>query len=264
MATEFNGIVYFPTKAAFFEGAVSESLEAKYGIKGPYLVIKILCKIYKEGYYIEWDEEQCEIFAYKLGREYTKEEVGSIINILIEKGFFDKESYEKYRILTSVDIQRVWLEATSRRKRDLTKLPYLLEEVKCKEEEIKCKQKESTNSENANIFPVQMELSPENADIFRQSKVKESKVEERKKKEEENSALPPPPEYALNKKTHNYEGLLLTLERIKVTDVGDVKAILRMSNYGEIGNPVWKVLAQTSWAKIGMPGKYLIKVLRSG
>ncbi len=264
MATEFNGIVYFPTKAAFFEGAVSESLEAKYGIKGPYLVIKILCKIYKEGYYIEWDEEQCEIFAYKLGREYTKEEVGSIINILIEKGFFDKESYEKYRILTSVDIQRVWLEATSRRKRDLTKLPYLLEEVKCKEEEIKCKQKESTNSENANIFPVQMELSPENADIFRQSKVKESKVEEKKKKEEENSALPPPPEYALNKKTHNYEGLLLTLERIKVTDVGDVKAILRMSNYGEIGNPVWKVLAQTSWAKIGMPGKYLIKVLRSG
>ncbi|WP_289292706.1 Lin1244/Lin1753 domain-containing protein, partial [Bacteroides sp. 41_26] len=69
MATEFNGIVYFPTKAAFFEGAVSESLEAKYGIKGPYLVIKILCKIYKEGYYIQWDEEQCEIFAYKLGRE---------------------------------------------------------------------------------------------------------------------------------------------------------------------------------------------------
>ena len=263
MATEFNGIVYFPTKAAFFEGAVSESLEAKYGIKGPYLVIKILCKIYKEGYYIEWDEEQCEIFAYKLGREYTKEEVGSIINILIEKGFFDKESYEKYRILTSVDIQRVWLEATSRRKRDLAKLPYLLEEVKCKEEEIKCKQKESTNSENANIFPVQMELSPENADIFRQSKVKESKVEEKKKRGED-SVLPPPPEYALNKKTHNYDGLLLALDRIKVTDVGDVKAILRMSNYGEIGNPVWKVLAQTSWAKIGMPGKYLIKVLRSG
>lgn len=42
MATEFNGIVYFPTKATFFEGAVSESLEAKYGIKGPYLVNVIL------------------------------------------------------------------------------------------------------------------------------------------------------------------------------------------------------------------------------
>ena len=105
MVTEFSGIVYFPTKAAFFEGTVSESLEAKHGIKGPYLVIKILCKI----------------FAYKLGREYTKEEVDSIIGILIEKGFFDKESYEKHHILTSVDIQRVWLEATSRRKRELAK-----------------------------------------------------------------------------------------------------------------------------------------------
>ena len=129
--------------------------------------------------------------------------------------------------------------------------------MKCKEEEIKCKQKESTNSENVNIFPVQMELSLENADIFRQSKVKE------KKKREEDSVLPPPPEYALNKKTHNYDGLLLALDRIKVTDVGDIKAILRMSNYGEIGTPVWKVLAQTSWAKVRMPGKYLIKILRS-
>ena len=87
------------------------------------------------------------------------------------------------------------------------------------------------NSENANIFPVQMELSLENADIFRQSKVKESKVEEKKKREED-SVFPPPPEYALNKKTHNYDGLLLTLDRIKVTDTGDIKAILRMSNYG--------------------------------
>ena len=160
-----------------------------------------------------------------------------------------------------MEIQKVWLEATSRRKKDLTKLPYMLTEGANSKNV--CKTGSST-TENVDKLPTQMELNLENADNFRQSKVKESKVEERKKKEEENSALPPPPEYALNKKTHNYEGLLLTLERIKVTDVGDVKAILRMSNYGEIGNPVWKVLAQTSWAKIGMPGKYLIKVLRSG
>lgn len=116
MATEFFGIVYFPTKSAFFEGAIPESMEAKYGIKGPYFLIKILCKIYKEGYYIPWDEEQCEIFAYKLGREYSKEEVTSMVSLLLEKGFFDKESYQKQQILTSLDIQRVWLEATSAEK----------------------------------------------------------------------------------------------------------------------------------------------------
>ena len=259
MATEFFGIVYFPTKSAFFEGAIPESMEAKYGIKGPYFLIKILCKIYKEGYYIPWDEEQCEIFAYKLGREYSKEEVTSMVSLLLEKGFFDKESYQKQQILTSLDIQRVWLEATSRRKKDLTKLPYMLTEGANSKNV--CKTGSST-TENVDKLPTQMELNLENADNFRQSKVKESKVEEKKKREED-SVLPPPPEYALNKKTHNYDGLLLTLDRIKVTDTGDIKAILRMSNYGEIGTPVWKVLAQTSWAKIGMPGKYLIKILRS-
>lgn len=256
MATEFYGIVYFPTKSAFFEGAISESLEAKYGIKGPYFLIKILCKIYKEGYYIPWDEEQCEIFAYKLGREYTKDEVTSMINLLLEKGFLDKESYEKYHILTSIDIQRVWIEATSRRKRDFTKLPYLLETVKCK-------QNASSNPENADSSPVQMELNLENADILKQSRRKESRVEESKKKEEEDFVLPLPPEYALNTKTHNYNGLLLALEQIRVTDIREKKAILRMSNYGEIGNAVWKVISQTSWSKISMPGKYLIKSLKN-
>lgn len=256
MATEFYGIVYFPTKSAFFEGAISESLEAKHGIKGPYFLIKILCKIYKEGYYIPWDEEQCEIFAYKLGREYTKDEVASMINLLLEKGFFDKESYEKYHILTSTDIQRVWMEATSRRKRDIAKLPYLLKEIKCI-------QNGSTNSENVDNSSVQMELNLENAYISRQSRVEEKKVEEKRKKKEEDLVLPPPPEYALNTRTHNYSGLLLTLEQIRVTDIGEKKAILRMSNYGEKNTVIWKVLAQTSWSKIGMPGKYLIKVLRS-
>lgn len=257
MATEFNGIVYFPIKSTFFEGSILEALEAKYGIKGPYLVVKLLCKIYKEGYYIQWDEEQCEIFAYKLGREYTKEEVIGIVSSLLEKGFFDKQSYKKHQILTSTDIQRVWIEATSRRKRDLAQLPYLLPEAKCK-------QNNDVNTESANNPPIQMQLEMENADISKQSKVEESKAEENKRKEgEEEPALPPPPEYALNRKKHNYEGLLLALSQIKVTDIREIKAILSLSNYGEIGTNVWKVLAQTPWHKISMPGKYLIKTLRN-
>ena len=34
-----------------------EVIEAKYGIKGSAIVLKLLCKIYKEGYFIRWDEE---------------------------------------------------------------------------------------------------------------------------------------------------------------------------------------------------------------
>ena len=197
MATEFFGIVYFPTKSAFFEGAIPESMEAKYGIKGPYFLIKILCKIYKEGYYIPWDEEQCEIFAYKLGREYSKEEVTSMVSLLLEKGFFDKESYQKQQILTSLDIQRVWLEATSRRKRDLTKLPYLLEEIKCR-------QNTSSKSECADIPPAQMELNLENADISRQTKLKETKLNH--EEEETNVVSIEIPGYAYNLAPHNIAG----------------------------------------------------------
>lgn len=256
MATECNGLMYFPTKCAFFEGAMAEILEAKHGIKGPYLMIKLLCKIYKEEYFIPWDEEQCEIFAYKLRREYTKTEVADIIDTLLEKDFFDKKSYEEHQILTSADIQRVWVEATSRRKRCMDKLPFLLIDPKCK-------QPEGLTPRNDNNAPTQKDLNFENTDISQQSKVEESKVEESRKKKEKTQALPPPPDYALNKQTHNYEGLLLTLNRIRVTDIAEIEAILRLSNYGEKNTPIWKILAQTVWTKIGMPGKYLIKVLKS-
>ena len=129
MATEYNGINYFPLLTGFFHSDIMELTTAMFGIKGPHAVIMLLCKIYTEGYYIQWGKEQCMIFARKLGSEYTAETVGEIVNLLVEKGFFARESYEKHRILTSIDIQTVWMEATSRRKRDLSKLPHLLIEI---------------------------------------------------------------------------------------------------------------------------------------
>ena len=260
MATIYDGINYFPVGVNFMEENAMEVIEAKYGIKGSAIVLKLLCKIYKEGYFIRWDEEQCLIFANKAGREVQAAEVQGIIEILFIKGILDRNSYLANGILTSANIQKIWMEATKRRKRDLKALPYLLVNDLTQQET------EAPEGENVTISPGNVvhdvAVNAKNACNSGQSKVKESKVEEKKKREED-SVLPPPPEYALNKKTHNYDGLLLALDRIKVTDTGDIKAILRMSNYGEIGTPVWKVLAQTSWAKIGMPGKYLIKILRS-
>ena len=120
MATEYYGINYFPLLTGFFHCDTIELITAIHGVKGPHAVIMLLCKIYTEGYYIRWGEDQCMIFARKLGPEYDKKTVEEIVNLLIEKGFFDKEYYEKHGVLTSVEIQKVWLEATSRRKKDLT------------------------------------------------------------------------------------------------------------------------------------------------
>ncbi|WMI92707.1 DUF4373 domain-containing protein [Bacteroides fragilis] len=86
-------------------------IEAKYGIKGPVIVLKLLCKIYKEGY-IRWDEEQCLIFTNKAEREVQAEEVQEIIETLFIKGILDRNSYLENGILTSANIQKVWMEAT--------------------------------------------------------------------------------------------------------------------------------------------------------
>ena len=284
MAIAYDGINYFPMGVNFMEENAMEVIEAKYGIKGPAIVLKLMCKIYKEGYYIRWDEEQCLIFANKAGREVQTEEVKGIIKILFIKGILDENSYREDGILTSESIQKVWLEATKRRKRELSELPYLI--VKPEKENGKpdapstpqeTQQPELFKEEKTPVNPKNVvhhvAVDAKNACDSRQSKVKESKGEENKElppsappkgKEEEwkeDSASLPIPGYAFNTMTHNYSGLIDTLKRLSVTDTGEVNSILKLSDYGRKGTTVWKLIANTCWSDIGAKGRYLIAAL---
>ena len=298
MATIYDGINYFPVGVNFMEENAMEVIEAKYGIKGSAIVLKLLCKIYKEGYFIRWDEEQCLIFANKAGREVQAAEVQGIIEILFIKGIMDKNSYLENGILTSENIQKVWMEATKRRKRELSELPYLM--VKTEKENDK-PEKESGKPDNASTQqeieqpkPLKegkaaggtgdVAVSPgnvvhdvavnaKNACNSGQSKVKEKKAEENKelppsappkgkeKEWEEVSAPLPIPGYAFNTMTHNYPGLTDTLKRLGITEAGEVNAILRLSDYGRKGTRVWQLIANTCWSDIGAKGRYLIAAL---
>lgn len=151
-----KGIPYFPTPANFFDEEIMELLEAKFGILSSYIVMRLLCKIYKEGYYISWGKEQSLIFVRKVGGGIKEEVMEKIIELLLEKEFFNKDIYEKYGVLTSEQIQKVWLEATVRRKIDFSKLPYLLE-VRAGNG----KQKGGTNKKDADIFKTDAEVNPE-------------------------------------------------------------------------------------------------------
>ena len=284
MAIAYDGINYFPMGVNFMEENAMEVIEAKYGIKGPAIVLKLLCKIYKEGYFIRWDEEQCLIFANKAGREVQAEEVQGIIEILFIKGILDRNSYRENGILTSENIQKVWLEATKRRKRELSELPYLI--VKPEKENGKpdtpsitqeIQQPELFKGEKTPVNPKNVvhhvAVDAKNACNSGQSKVKESKAKENKElppsappegKEEErkeDSASLPIPGYAFNTMTHNYPGLMDTLKRLSVTDTGEVNSILRLSDYGRKGTTVWRLIANTCWSDIGAKGRYLIAAL---
>ncbi len=284
MAIAYDGINYFPVGVNFMEENAMEVIEAKYGIKGSAIVLKLMCKIYKEGYYIRWDEEQCLIFANKAGREVQAEEVQGIIEILFTKGILDRNSYQENGILTSESIQKVWMEATKRRKRELSELPYLM--VKPEKENGKAdtppalqeiQQPELFKKEKTPVNPKNVvhhvAVDAKNACNSGQSKVKEKKAEENKefppsappKGEEEerkgDSAYLPIPGYAFNTMTHNYSGLMDTLKRLSITDTGEVNSILRLSDYGRKGTTVWKLITNTCWSDIGAKGRYLIAAL---
>ena len=284
MAIAYDGINYFPVGVNFMEENAMEVIEAKYGIKGSAIVLKLMCKIYKEGYYIRWDEEQCLIFANKAGREVQAEEVQGIIEILFTKGILDRNSYQENGILTSESIQKVWMEATKRRKRELSELPYLM--VKPEKENGKAdtppalqeiQQPELFKKEKTPVNPKNVvhhvAVDAKNACNSGQSKVKEKKAEENKElppsappegKEEErkeDSASLPIPGYAFNTMTHNYPGLTDTLQRLGINEVGEVNAILRLSDYGRKGTTVWRLIANTCWSDIGAKGRYLIAAL---
>ena len=75
MSTTYLSVDYFPLTVNFFDRDAIELAEAKYGIRVDGAVCKLLCKIFKEGYYIPWGEEQSLIFARKLGGELKGKEI---------------------------------------------------------------------------------------------------------------------------------------------------------------------------------------------
>lgn len=272
----YGGIQYYPISVVLFDEIYMGLIEAKFGMKGIAIAMKLLCKIYKEnGYYLQWGEEQCTLFANKAGKDVNEEEMQGIVDILVEKGFFDKENYEKHRVLTSIEIQKVWLEATKRRKGgEIASLPYIL--VKTEDEKGDRGDKggkETDCMQNTQNCIQDAAGTTENADNSGQSIVEYSRVEESR----ELPPLTPPkgkdvgvwrkfsfiefPGYVYNKNTHNLECLLLSLDELHIKDPDDIKAILKLSDYGRLGNEIWRIIHNTKWTVVNNNGKYLIAAL---
>lgn len=59
---------------------------------------------------------------------------------------------------------------------------------------------------------------------------------------------------------------MLNLEKLYITDREEIRKILKLSDYGRLGNYVWKIFNGTNWNKVNSKGGYIISVLarRSG
>lgn len=123
------GLDYFPLDVDIFDDEKMTAISGEFGIKGEITVIKLLCAIYKNGYFVLWND----LFKFKLARNLpgmSPELIESIVNRLVLWEFFDKALFDSVKVLTSKGIQKRYFEASRRRKitRDL---PYLLIDEVC-------------------------------------------------------------------------------------------------------------------------------------
>jgi hypothetical protein len=71
--------------------------------------IDILTEIYREGYFMEWNENVARACSNKIGGPITTKILLILINSLIQSGFFNKDIYTHHNILTSAGIQKRWI-----------------------------------------------------------------------------------------------------------------------------------------------------------
>lgn len=110
-----EGLDYFPLDVDVFEDEKIEAIAGEFGLKGEIAVIKLLCAIYKKGYFILWNDLTQATLLKRLPG-VSKEMLNQIVNRLVKWGFFDKQLFDSVEVLTSENIQATYFEATKRRK----------------------------------------------------------------------------------------------------------------------------------------------------
>lgn len=106
-----SGLEYFPLDIDIFSDDKVEYVSAKFDEKGELIVIKLLCMIYRNGFYTEWNEDKATIFAKRAGRNISPSLVKDVVEELVKRGFFDKDIFNSFAVLTSRGIQKRYLKA---------------------------------------------------------------------------------------------------------------------------------------------------------
>ena len=124
-----TGIEFYPMNVDFFDDDKIALIEGEFGVKGSVIAIRLLCKIYREGYYYQWGNDECLLFARKSGADIVPNTVQEVVNGLVRRSFFDKRVFDQFRVLTSRGIQQRYFEAVKRRQKVEVRRELLLVDV---------------------------------------------------------------------------------------------------------------------------------------
>lgn len=98
-----NGIDFRRTDCEF--SSIKKRFIQNQGLAGYAILQLLLDRIYFEnGYYITWDSQALDDFAYDMKMKSSK--VTEIVNYALHLGIFDKEKYKELGVLTSLEIQK--------------------------------------------------------------------------------------------------------------------------------------------------------------
>lgn len=98
-----QGLDYFPMDIDIFNDLKIRKLIKYQGGKAISVYALLLCNIYKNGYYMEWDKEIPFICSELTG--FDEVYISEVIKNCLTLGLFSKELFDKYGVLTSKGIQ---------------------------------------------------------------------------------------------------------------------------------------------------------------
>ena len=165
------GLDYFPHDTHTDEDTALQLLEAEFGLDGYAVYFKLLESIYAQGYAKQWGEDECLLFAKKMGA-VTVPKLSEIIKGCVRRSLFDEGVYNLFQILTSKSIQLRWLEA---KRKDVSAIDPKVCLIEQTAKGVSSPRKNDKNEEKG-VFaaktPVITAKTPVNAETTPQSKVK--------------------------------------------------------------------------------------------
>ena len=119
---EKQGLDYFPLDVNLDDKV--KLIEAKFGLVGFAVLVKLWQIIYENSYFVKWTERELLLYKNRINADINL--INDVINESIRWGLFNEELYKKYQILTSSGIQKRYLEATKRRKNVVVEKSYTM------------------------------------------------------------------------------------------------------------------------------------------
>jgi hypothetical protein len=163
--TKKIGLEYFPFDVDFFSDIKIRKLIKAQSGKAVAVYACLLCSIYKNGYYMKWDNELPFIISEQTG--YDEVYIQEVIKSCMVFDLFSKQMYEEKGVLTSKGIQIRYSEICEllRRKTKITDF---------------CLINDTLIPINDTLIPINDTLIPINDTLMQQIKGKEMKGKEKK------------------------------------------------------------------------------------